>query len=162
MTFNINEHKWGGSGIEKELFLFIKDNFKENSIVVELGGGFCSTPALSSLYQLYTVEQSEKFISDNVNTSWIHAPIDSTGWYSADKVRQGLPKKYDLLFVDGPAGEGNRYGILDNLDVIPEGCKIILHDTYREPERDLSRKLAMQLGMDIKFYEDGDFWAVLS
>ncbi len=158
--FNPETHPWGGSGIEKELFRFIEDNFFRGIRVVEFGGGYGSTPALASLYELYTVEENPSFISGDVNTTWIHAPIKN-GWYDLDVLKEKLPKEFDLLFIDGPAGSGNRDGILDNLNLIPENCKIILHDTYRPAEINLSIKLAELLNKEPVFHHDNDFWCLI-
>jgi hypothetical protein len=58
-------------------------------------------------------------------------------------------------------GEGNRSGILNNLDLFTGDTIFIFHDIYRQPERNLSIRVANQLNRKISFFENGDYWAVI-
>ena len=170
-TFNIDTHSWGGSGIGKTVFRLICNMVPEGGTIVELGGGYCSTVAFSSRYNLYTVEDNNNFMNKKIDTTWIYAP-KRNGWYDRKTVEAGLPREYDLLFIDGPAGAGNRNGILENLDLIPDGCKIVLHDTHRDEERWLSMELAKKLDRKALFFNNGispslglglnDYWCYLA
>jgi hypothetical protein len=140
--------------------------------MVELGGGNTSTVAFASRYKVYTVEENPSFVDSSVKTTWIHAPKESRGgrmWYNRAIVEKALPKDYDLLFIDGPLGTGNRDGILDNIDLIPKNCKILLHDTFRPREKELAEELAKRLNKTALYYSNGilthglnDWWAYLA
>ena len=136
---------WGGSGIEKCLFDFICDLIPSGSKVVELGSGEVSTRALSEVYDLYSIEQDEKWmILPNVN--YIHAPLVD-GWFDRSKIK--LPVNYKLVLVDAPSGTGNRSGLLNNLDLFDMRSSFIFHDTDRDEERKLAEKFAEMTGNQI-------------
>ncbi len=106
---DLKKIKWGGSGIAECLFRFIANKIPEGSIVVEIGSGACSTPALSSIYKLYSIEDNPNYINKYKSSIYIKAPLKN-GWYDRNIVSKHMPKKCALVFVDGPVGEGNRAG----------------------------------------------------
>lgn len=161
----INNHKWGGSGIEKCVFEFILDKIPQGSTIIELGSGYCSTKAFSTSYNLYSIEDNSSYINLFPGVHYIHAPVKN-GWYDKDIVKNSIPENYSLVFVDGPMGEGNRSGLLNNLDIFKD-CIFIFHDTYREPERKLAEDVAKKLNKTVTLYDttnkmdNGDYWAVV-
>jgi len=161
----MDSHKWGGSGIERCVFEFILKRFQNKNVVVELGAGLCSTEAFSKFYEVYSVEDNPNFINLFENVNYILSPIKNY-WYDREIVLDNLPKKIDLVFVDGPSGSGNRNGLLDNLDLF-ENCSFIFHDTYREPEKKLAIDVAKKLNREVLFFDttitsvNGDFWAFI-
>lgn len=155
----LNSHKWGGSGIERCLFEFILNKIKPGSTILEIGAGYCSTLAFSKFYNLYSIEDNEAYVGFS-GVNYIHAPVIN-GWYNREIVSQKLPEDYQLVFVDGPMGEGNRSGILNNLDLLKKDCVYIFHDTYREGEKTLALAFAEKLNKSITFYSEGDYWAVV-
>jgi hypothetical protein len=156
----IENHKWGGSGIERSLFEFILDNFDVGCNVIEFGSGYCSTKALSNFYNLYSIDENKSYVNIYENVNYLHADVID-GWYDKNKVIDFLPKKYDLVFVDGPLGEGNRSGILGNLEIFNHETIFIFHDTYRDSEKNLAIDVAKKLNKNIEFYTDGDYWAII-
>jgi len=156
----LDNHKWGGSGIEKELFEFILDEFEEGTTIVEIGAGLCSTKMFSMFFDSYSIEDNIKYVGTYGNAKYIHAPLKD-GWYDVEAVKNGLPEKYDLIFLDGPLGSGNRRGFLKNIKLFNPDAKIIVHDTYREPEADLAKEIAEELGKEIQFFKNSDFWAYI-
>lgn len=151
---------FGGSGIEESLFKFILSICPLGSKVLEFGGGDVSTVALGNKYDLYTVEQDRKWMKHYNLTNYIYADIID-GWYNIDILKKSFPNNIDLCLIDGPLGEGNRNGILKNLDLLNNVKKIIVHDTYRDSEYNLSKSIADILKMDIKLYSSGDHWAYI-
>jgi len=160
MKNELIEHKWGGSGIEKKLFEFIIGEFKEGSTIIELGSGYCSTKAFSLYYKTYSIDENSDYINLFKGVNYLHAP-KINGWYDRELVKNFLPKKYSLVFIDGPSGEGNRNGLIQNIDIFNKEASFIFHDTYRESEKNLSVEIARILNRDIKFYETDDFWAYI-
>ncbi len=157
---DLKKIKWGGSGIAECLFRFIANKIPEGSIVVEIGSGACSTPALSSIYKLYSIEDNPNYINKYKSSIYIKAPLKN-GWYDRNIVSKHMPKKCALVFVDGPVGEGNRSGLLNNLDLFDADTIFIFHDTYRKPEIQLAIDVADILNKSVTFYTKGDYWAVV-
>lgn len=148
--------QWGGSGIEKELFDQIRTLIPDGAIVIEFGSGKVSTKALAEHYNLYSVDENNTFIGLVSRVKYIHAPIND-GWYDRKILKRCLPKQCDLILIDGPAGTGNRYGILHNLDLI-QAKTIIVHDTNRRPEWILAETIAYRLNKQLEFKEN---WAII-
>lgn len=160
MKKELINHKWGGSGIELELFQFILNEFQEGSTIVELGSGYCSTKAFSLYFDTYSIDQNLDYINIFDSVKYLHAPI-TNGWYDRELVKNFLPKKYSLVFVDGPLGEGNRSGLIDNIDIFDKDSSFIFHDTYRGPEKKLANDIAKIINKEIFFYENSDFWGYI-
>jgi hypothetical protein len=156
----IKNHKWGGSGIESVLFEFILDKIKPGSTIIELGAGFCSTGAFSKFYNLYSIEDNASYINHFNNVNYILAN-QKNGWYDREIVKNNIPTDYAMVFVDGPSGEGNRSGLLNNLDIFKKDCIFIFHDTYRNAEILLAEEVSKKLDKNITFYDNGDYWAVV-
>jgi hypothetical protein len=157
----INE--WGGSGIEKVTFDYITSRISHGSIFVELGAGRVSTREFCKVFSLYSVEQNSEYCGIYPGTNYIHAPIRN-GWYDTEILKRELPKNISGIFVDGPAGSGNRNGLLANIDLfdMTDDVIIVFHDTYRDEELKLAQKMADQLGMKISLFTEGDYFAILS
>jgi hypothetical protein len=108
---------FGGSGITKELFEWFLLNIPAGGRVLELGAGHVSTKYLSERYDVYSVEDKVEFLNIYHN-NYIYAPIDpDTSWYAVGCLLKCLPPLYDCILVDGPAGEGNRWGFYANIEV---------------------------------------------
>jgi len=146
------EFQWGGSGIEEVVFGFILGKIPTGSIIIELGAGHVSTPALSEYYNLISVEHNEEFVG-LYESHYIYAPMKD-GWYDREKL-VGIPKNAKLVIIDG----SSREGILENLDLFGPDVNFLIHDTYREKEIKLGRDLAKKLGREVEFYSNKDYWA---
>lgn len=146
--------EWGGSGIEQVTFEYIKKLIPQGATVIELGAGYISTREFSKIYDLYSVEHQEEYLNHFDNVNYIHAPIVD-GWY--DRSKLNFPKEHSMVFIDGACREG----ILDNMDLFNENATFIIHDTYREKEVDLSKKLGQKLGRKVEFHSVGDYFSVI-
>ena len=148
-----------GAGIPQEMYEWISTQIPENSNILEFGAGYASTKALSSKFNLYSVEHDPKFLGI-YESNYIHAPLDPKyGWYNTkhlEGVTQLFPK---LVLIDGPPGTGKRFGILKNLNLIEGAEFIVVDDTNRPSERLLVELLAEQLGMTCKNFPT---WSYLS
>lgn len=153
---SIEDINWGGSGIEKVVFDFICNKAPKGSTVVELGAGLVSTLALSSIYNLYSVEHQKEFINKVDGVNYIYAPLVE-GWYDLDVLKKQLPPKEEqkLILIDGI----NRKRILDNMTLFNPSALFIVHDTYREEEKELAFDLAKILKREVEFHTEGDYWA---
>jgi hypothetical protein len=137
-------NEFGGSGIEKPLHDWVVRHLPPGRTILELGSGQGSTKHLSRFYQMVSVEDKTQFLG-LYDSHYIHAPIVG-GWYSLEALQAQLPRQYDLLLVDGPTGEGNRWGFLHHLDLFRTDVPIIFDDTWRQAERDLSQQVAQVTG----------------
>ena len=158
--FNEQTHQWGGSGIEKSLFDFVKTQIKKDDIIIEFGSGYCSTKAFASLCTLYSIDDNRRYQNLSDNVKYIQAPL-IYGWYDSETVVKNIPNHYSLIFIDGPAGAGNRNGILNNLNIFID-VPFIIHDIYRSEEETLAKNIASRLNKTCKFYKDNDYWAYIS
>jgi hypothetical protein len=145
-TYDLNLHKvnldnLGGWSISVEMFKWILNNIPLNSTILELGSG-TGTIELSKFYNVYTVEHDKKWLNVSNNTNYIFAPLVNN-WYDTKVLKKELPKKYDLLIIDGPIQE-KRLNIMKNLNLFDFSGLVIVDDTNRERDDkmsiDLSRK----------------------
>lgn len=145
----LDQIKWGGSGIERVTFDFIRERIPEGSTIIELGAGHVSTYALSQFYDLYSVEHNLQFTGLYPSAKYIFAPIEND-WYD---LKELPPAK--MVLVDGAC----RAGILKHLHLFEETTKFLIHDTYRETEKKLAIDLGIALNRPVEFFSDGDFFA---
>lgn len=159
----MNNTEWGGSGIEKVTYDYIINTVKHGSTFIELGAGKVSTRELSKIFNLYSIEQDKNYCDIYSQAKYIYAPFKD-GWYDIEALKNNLPPTISAILVDGPAGEGNRRGILDNIelfDLTPDAI-IIFHDTYRSPEHQLAYDVSNKLCMKLREYAQGDHFIVVS
>jgi hypothetical protein len=146
--------EFGGSGITEELFDWIVKTIPLGKTMIELGAGYVSTKFLSGKYKLYSVENNAKYLNVYPST-YIYAPIDTaTGWYYRKALEEELPKEYDCLLVDGPAGEGNRWGFLHNLDLFRSDVPIVVDDTWRGAEKEMLLKIAEKTNRKYELFQN--------
>jgi hypothetical protein len=152
----LNNHKWGGSGIEYITFEYILKNIPKGSKVIELGSGHCSTPALSWFYELYSIEHNPEFANIYPNVNYLVAD-NASGWYNRDAVKAFIPKDHTFVLIDGT----HRAGILKNLDIFNPDAVYMIHDTYRPDEIQLAHDLGKALGRVPVFHDKGDYFAII-
>lgn len=153
----IDNIKWGGSGIEKCVYEYLIERFPKGTKMLEFGAGDVSTKVFSQYFQLTTIEQMSEWIG-KYNSNYIHAPLFEN-WYDR-KYLLGLPKDFEIVFVDGPLGD-KRQGILEHLDLFNTECVWLFHDIYRPTERKLALDFATLTNKKINFFETCDYWAVV-
>jgi hypothetical protein len=159
----MSNSEWGGSGIEKVTFDYISKLIKHGSTFVELGAGLVSNREFSKIFNLYSVEQDKRYCDFYPQAKYIHAPYVN-GWYDVKALKNHLPTNISAVFVDGPSGEGNRNGFLENIEMFnfADDVVIIFHDTYRESENTLAKNVASKLGMKMKEYKNEDYFISVS
>lgn len=126
---NINYESFGGFTISKELFEWVDSNIPEGSIILELGSGY-GTKELVKKYKVYSVEHDEQWLNLEPKSNYIYAPLKD-GWFDVDVLSKELPKKYDLLLIDGPPNiyRGN---FINHYELFNNAKVIIVDDTHRE------------------------------
>jgi hypothetical protein len=117
--------------------------------ILELGSGE-GTKWLTERYEVWSVEHDEMWLNVCEKSNYIHAPLvtledQTTVWYNPTVLEENLPREYDLILIDGPPGKYGREGILDNLHLLRTDVPIVIDDTIRADEANLSRELAFKL-----------------
>jgi len=152
---NLDKIKWGGSGIEKVVFDYIRKTIPEGSVIIELGAGHVSTQALSAFYKLYSVEHNPDFANLYEGVNYILTELKD-GWYDVEVLKGLIPANPAMVIIDGC----NRHGILEHMDLFK--CDVyLIHDTYREKEIELAHLIGKRVGREPQFFTEGDYWAVI-
>lgn len=127
--------------ISEKLFNTILSLVPEGGTILEFGSGW-SSGELSKYYTVYSIEHDSKWIN-KYNTNYIHAPIIK-GWYDPQVFEKLLPKKYDLLLIDGPPGY-MRKNFLNHLSLFNLDVILIFDDMQREEDYSIMMKIAQHL-----------------
>ena len=122
---------FGGSGIDKELYDYVRFTVPAQSVVVELGSGHVSTPRFSRVYRLYSVEHDKRFLDTSPGANYIHAPLQKDGWYDPTVLARMLPKRYAALVIDGPVVSSDRMGFCRHIGLFDPAAVWVFHDTNR-------------------------------
>jgi hypothetical protein len=124
----INYDSLGGFAISKELIDWIWENIPEGSTILELGSGY-GTKELVKKYNVYSIEHDEKWMGIAEGSNYIYAPLKN-GWYDREILIKEIPKKYDVLLIDGPPNiyRGN---FVNHYDLFQNVKTIIVDDTHR-------------------------------
>jgi len=134
--------------IAKELYDWINNNVKKGATILELGSGKGSS-YLAENYKMFCVENNKGWMKfDNINYIYAHL---NNGWYRINERK--LPKKYDLLIIDGPAGSYPRKLFLRHIEKFNLNIPIIIDDTHRSYEFAMANKLSELLKRDVEFVE---------
>jgi len=143
--------------LPEEAFLWIESNIPQGSIIVELGSGHGSI-RLSENYEVWSIEHDEGWIGI-APVHYIHAPLvllsdeSEKSWYDSTIIAAGLPRKYDLLLIDGPTGDIGRSGILSNLDIFSLEVPILVDDVQRDDEMHLALELSRISGHSLRIID---------
>lgn len=140
-----NQHWSIDGGVRSAISQLVPDG----AVVVELGSGH-GTKKLVERYVVWSIENDERWVDFCEGANYIHAPIKKSAdgkeqWYDASVIKSELPNLYDLILVDGPAGNYGREGLLSNFNLFRTDVPIIIDDTIRSQEAKLARELAYKL-----------------
>lgn len=131
------------------MYNYIRHHLDRDKTILELGSGQVSG-LLSLDYNVYSVEHDPKFLY-TYPTNYIKAPIKG-GWYDLDP--GDLPAFYDLLLIDGPPERIGRNGILKNLDLFDLSKPVIVDDTHRRTEQQITAAIAKRKGRKAVTFND--------
>jgi hypothetical protein len=144
--------RFGGGSLEKECFDWIRKNIPDGSSILEFGSGLL-TREFAKYYKMYSVENNIEYLN-KYNSTYIYAPMKDN-WYDVERLKRGLPKRYDLIIVDGPVNVGQkqrRHGFLKNIDLFKTDIPILFDDLCRKDEHDLLLATAQHLGKDYEIF----------
>jgi len=122
---------------------------------LEFGSGY-GTVELADNYVIYSVEDNAKWLNLDTRVTYIHAPIVPIDnipghrheqWYDRDIISSSLPKKYDMILVDGPSGRIGRSGLLTMIDLLNPDVPWLIDDTIRNEESEIASDIGLALGM---------------
>ena len=137
-------NKFGGWSISEECFDKILEILPKGMTILEFGSGYGSSE-LSKHYEMYSIEHDEEWLN-KYNVNYIYAPLKPIkedlliNWYDIEILERELPKKYDLILIDGPPKKtsinGNgRMGFIYNLNLFNlDDCFIVFDDVERESD----------------------------
>jgi hypothetical protein len=136
----MNNDNLNNFAISSEMFVWIENHLEKNKTILEFGSG-TGTIELTKNWKVYSVEQNKNWIDKAPDSTYIYAPIKN-GWYDEEIVFSKLPKHYDLIIIDGPAGSELRPGIDKHIKKLNTSVPIILDDTHRPLDRNHAINLA--------------------
>jgi hypothetical protein len=146
---NINNLDHWSMSIEG--FQWILNNIPENSTVLEIGAGL-GTKELNRFYKVTSIEDSKKWVNSVEGVNYIYAPLDPK-WYKVENLKNNLPKKYDLLIIDGPKGSPNRVPILNHLNLFYLDCPILIDDVHAKASLHIAESLSEKLSRKLTIHE---------
>lgn len=142
-----------GWELPDKAFEWIEENIPFGSTIVELGSGHGSK-RLSSNYDLWSIEHDTGWLN-LYSSNYIHAEIvpfeingESGSWYNPEKIKKALPSNYSLLIIDGPPSSIGRKGVLAHHEIFFWGCHILVDDTHRLEEKNISDQLSLQKSLN--------------
>jgi hypothetical protein len=150
-----NKKNLNGWALPEEVFEWLINNIKQGSTILELGSGN-GTKELVKFFNVYSVEQEKKWVGVEPKSTYIYSPLKkyddmiphSSGWYDVDILKNELPKKYDLLIIDGPVGN-NRGNFIKFYDFFDMTVPIIIDDTNRDGDKRMALKIAKDFNKNI-------------
>ncbi|QDV49522.1 methyltransferase domain-containing protein [Gimesia fumaroli] len=139
-----NEKKDLSKGaIGKEVWNAIALHIQPNSKTLEFGCGLSTLLFDYAGHRHTAIDNSRQYIdlvkshSPSEDTTIIFSDLNSLGFY--DTIPQG---PFHCILIDGPAGEGNRNGVLDIIiRLVIKGTVIVVDDTNRAKDKDLSEAI---------------------
>lgn len=146
-------------------YKWINYNIPAGSTIVMLGGA-ASAQVLKENYNMHVVDYVEHF---NGFQHGVHAIVTrftkrdkpfirfpfQPGWYDVKDVKDGLPKKYDLIVIDGPPM--CRGGFYENINLFRDDVPIVIDDVQDYQTKLLLEFTAQKLRRPFAVLLDGDF-----
>lgn len=131
---------------------FIMCLLPTDSVILELGSGE-GTAVLAERYHVFSVEHDPAWLNRH-EADYIYAPLKN-GWYCVEMLRPKLPKRYDLLIVDGPPGE-SRLQMVKHLALFDLNCHIIFDDVNRETDNALACIVSVATKRPLTVFDEPD------
>lgn len=142
-----------GWALPNRAFQWIEENIPFGQNIVELGSGEGSS-RISKNYELWSIEHNETWLHTS-SSNYIHAEIipysvnGSEGfWYNPEKIKQALPKEYDLLIIDGPPSTVGREGVLVHHELFSWSGYVLIDDTHRSQDKLLADQIASKKSLN--------------
>lgn len=154
----MDEKNFGGYAISIEMYYWILENLPKGSIILELGSGK-GTVELSEFYKVYSIEHDKRWLGVAKKSNYIYAPLANYKgykWYDIKRIKALMPKKYDLLLIDGPNGYIGREGFIKNIGLFKTDIPIIIDDTQREKYVEMRDFLAKKFNKKVITIEGGN------
>ncbi len=142
-----------GWALPNRAFQWIEENIPFGQNIVELGSGEGSS-RISKNYELWSIEHNEAWLHTS-SSNYIHAEIipysvngSEGSWYNPEKIKQALPKEYDLLIIDGPPSTVGREGVLVHHELFSWSGYVLIDDTHRPQDKLLADQIASEKSLN--------------
>lgn len=142
-----------GWALPNRAFQWIEENIPFGQNIVELGSGEGSS-RISKNYELWSIEHNEAWLHTS-SSNYIHAEIipysvngSEGSWYNPEKIKQALPKEYDLLIIDGPPSTVGREGVLVHHELFSWSGYVLIDDTHRSQDKLLADQIASEKSLN--------------
>lgn len=153
--FSKNNDDWS---INRDLAEFLFASLPQGSTILELGSGK-GTEILSSMYNMYSIEENANFIG-KYKSIYFYAPIKD-GWYDTDVIRKEIADlEYDAILIDGPA-YGERSGFYDWLHLFKTDRMMIFDDIDRPADLQVLKDVAKEVNREYITLPDGQTGIIL-
>lgn len=142
--------------VDDFFFDYITKTFPEGSVMLELGSG-TTTEKFSKLFTVHSIEHNKEWVG-KFNSNYIHAPIKDYGdyeWYDRDEIAKNLPEKYDFILIDGPPSKYGRMGFYHNMDLFNTDVPLLVDDTNRKTEKNMTKMISDKLNIPYKMFKNG-------
>ena len=134
------DRDYSQGAIGKEVWDAIAMHIHPYSKTLEFGCGLSTLLFDYAGHHHTAIDNNQKWIDLvkshelTVRTQIVHSAINSLGFYESVPI-----ETFDCILIDGPAGEGNRNGVLNILhSLTKKGTVVVLDDTNRPMEKNLS------------------------
>jgi|TARA_R110000796_G_scaffold107341_2_gene218079 hypothetical protein len=158
-----------GISINNNCIDLIKDLLPDGGTILEFGSGEGTTWLSDAGYTMFSVEnQSEWMDKYPKHTTYINCSIkyydldysppknifNQTGWYNPNDLFPNLPKKYDLILVDGPGGRWGRGGFYKHIDKFNTDVPMVFDDINRTQDSDVMEFISDYIGREYKIIDN--------
>ncbi len=157
-----------GISINDNCLDYIKEVLPKGSTILEFGSGDGTTWLSDAGYKMYSVENQPEWMdkypkhTTYINCSIKYYDLDysapknifhQTGWYNPDDLFPNLPKKYDLILIDGPGGRWGRGGFYKHIDKFNTDVPMVFDDINRTQDSDVMEFISDYIGREYEIID---------
>lgn len=138
------------SPVSRELVQAIRLLASPGSIILELGSGQGSTPALAKHFDLYSVEDKPNYIGVFNDASKYIYVENNGGFYNMSMFKEVVKVPYQLLLVDGPDGNNRIDAFLNSTEYFDRTVPWVFDDyNYDLHWKDTMHRISEKVGKEI-------------
>tara|TARA_S200002703_G_scaffold138051_3_gene128148 strand:- start:530 stop:1045 length:516 start_codon:yes stop_codon:yes gene_type:complete len=157
-----------GISINENCVNLIKRLLPNGGTILEFGSGEGTTWLSDAGYTMFSVENQPEWMGKYPrHTTYINCKIkyyddeytppknifNQRGWYDPDDLFPNLPKKYDLILVDGPGGRWGRGGFYKHIDKFNTDVPMVFDDINRTQDSDVMEFISEYVDRDYRIID---------